>query len=586
MKAQPSDSRIQILLAGLFVICAVGLTVAGFLSYSTFRTNYRDRVAEQLSAVAHLKVERLAEWRQAQLSLARFAIEEADLLEEIPAYLRRPQPGQLAEGVQNWLEALRAFGGYQAVYLTDLQGGTLLSAPADAAAFERHGALPPAEQALTAGPQFLDFHQHPDGRIHLAVLAPVKEAEVVLGFLVLDIDPAKYLYPFLNEWPVPTASAETLLVRREGEEVVFLNALRFQPQAALKLRLSLENTQVLAVRGGLGERGVMEGQDYRGVAVVGAVVPVPGTDWILIAKMDQAELYAPLAERLRSTILVFAALLALTASILLVIWWQQRLQAHQALRRYSEELEAKVSERTRQLQAMQEQLVAQERLAVLGQLAGGVGHELRNPLGVIANAVAFLQMVQTDAPPKIQEYLTIIEQEVRRADRIITDLLIFARHPQPQPREVRLGALLQQVLQAYPPPPAINLRLELPEDLPPLWADPDHLEYVLGNVVQNACQAMQPEEGILDPQRSELRLSAALQGDRLCLQVQDQGPGMSAEQMRHLFEPLFTTKLRGIGLGLAISKRLLEANGGSFAVTSQPGQGSIFSILVPIKEVL
>ena len=132
----------------------------------------------------------------------------------------------------------------------------------------------------------LDFHRDTaDGAIYLALLAPIfaeQEANRPLGILVLRIDPRVYLYPHVQEWPVPSASAETLLVRREGTDILYLNELRFQANAALNLRTPLANTQLPAVKAALGQEGIVEGVDYRGVAVIADVrgVPVrPGFWW-------------------------------------------------------------------------------------------------------------------------------------------------------------------------------------------------------------------------------------------------------------------------------------------------------------------
>ena len=252
----------------------------------------------------------------------------------------------------------------------------------------------------------------------------------------------------------------------------------------------------------------------------------------------------------------------------------ERVRAEEALKEYSERLEEMVEERTRKLQDAQERLVRRERLAVLGQLAGGVGHELRNPLGVISNAVYYLKTVLTDADETTREFLDIISAEVRNSSKIISDLLDFSRTRMPDREEVAVSELVAQVLKKRPPPEEVEVITEFAPDLPPVFVDPRQMGQVLGNLVTNAYQAM--KEG------GKLTISAQAEEGQVSISVGDTGCGISPENMAKLFEPLFTTKSRGIGLGLAVSRSLVEANGGSIEVESEVGKGSTFTVRLPV----
>ena len=149
---------------------------------------------------------------------------------------------------------------------------------------------------------------------------------------------------------------------------------------------------------------------------------------------------------------------------------EERKRAEEALKEYSERLEEMVEERTQELREAQEQLVRREKLAVLGQLAGGVGHELRNPLGVISNAIYFLQMVLSETDETTREYLGIISSEVRDAEKIVSDLLDFSRTRLPEREEVAVSDLVAQVLERRPAPEGVDVITEIGPDLPPcLW---------------------------------------------------------------------------------------------------------------------
>jgi signal transduction histidine kinase len=255
-------------------------------------------------------------------------------------------------------------------------------------------------------------------------------------------------------------------------------------------------------------------------------------------------------------------------------------QAEEKIRQMNVELEQRVEERTRELREAQEQLVRQEKLAVLGQLASGVGHELRNPLAIINNAVYYLKLVQPQADQKIKDYHAIIEKETRTAEKIITDLLDFARIKSVDREAVPVSELVERVLNRLPPPPPVTVSLDLPNNLPKLFVDTRQVEQVLGNLVTNACQAM-PGGGQLSVIGDQLSVNSE-QWVRIA--VQDTGVGIPPENMKKLFEPLFTTKLKGIGLGLAVSRKLAEANGGRIEVQSEAGKGSTFTLWLPAHQ--
>lgn len=159
---------------------------------------------------------------------------------------------------------------------------------------------------------FLDFYlNEQDQKVYLGIVVPIldeQDANRPLGVFFLRINPAMYLYPFIQKWPTPSKTAETLLVRKEGSEVVFLNELRFQKNTALKLRAPLDRIVMPAVQAVLGKQGIVEGIDYRGKQAVAALRKVPGSEWFLVARMDSEEVFAPLQDRLWITIVSIAIL--------------------------------------------------------------------------------------------------------------------------------------------------------------------------------------------------------------------------------------------------------------------------------------
>ena len=226
-----------------------------------------------------------------------------------------------------------------------------------------------------------------------------------------------------------------------------------------------------------------------------------------------------------------------------------------------------LQEKTRALEAAQEELVRRERLAILGQLAGGVSHELRNPLGVIKNSVYYLKMVLPEEQ-RVREHLAILDRAVAAATRIISGMLDFARTTPPMRAATDVNSLVRDGLERLRAPDSVRIERDLAEGLPPVMVDPDQVRLVLDNLFANAIQAM-PEAGVLTVRTRSV-------GGRIEISVEDTGVGIAPEHLERIFEPLFTTKSKGIGLGLSLAKRLAEANDGTIRVESIAGSGARF----------
>jgi len=231
-----------------------------------------------------------------------------------------------------------------------------------------------------------------------------------------------------------------------------------------------------------------------------------------------------------------------------------------------------------ELKQMEEQLVRKEKMAVLGQFAGGVVHELRNPLGAIKNAIYFLNLALEEPEPEVTESLEIIEREVATSERIITSLLGFARAKPPNPREVDMNDIVRVALTRVAIPANVEVTTTLDEALPTILADPDQLDLVFGNIILNAVQAM-PEGGQLTIKSEEHK------PDWVTVSFADTGVGIPEENLGKIWEPLFTTKAKGIGLGLAIIKTIVEAHGGTIEVESTVGEGTTFTVKLPLGHV-
>jgi PAS domain S-box-containing protein len=229
------------------------------------------------------------------------------------------------------------------------------------------------------------------------------------------------------------------------------------------------------------------------------------------------------------------------------------------------------------LREAREQIARKEKFSVMGQLAGRVGHELRNPLAVMGSALNLLVASGAGAEGSSKEYLEAIRREIDNSERILSDLLDFARTKAPRPRSIKASELIELAFARCPVPAGIEVALELREDLRPLFVDAFQACQVIQNLVTNGMQAM-PNGGKLTV---AARDAAEAPEKEVEISVADTGVGISPDDMGKLFQPLFTTKEKGVGLGLAICKDLVEANGGTIGVESEVGRGTVFRVRLP-----
>ena len=229
-----------------------------------------------------------------------------------------------------------------------------------------------------------------------------------------------------------------------------------------------------------------------------------------------------------------------------------------------------------ELEQVQQKLIRAERLAAVGELASGVGHELRNPLNVIRNCAYLLKMTLTGKDAEALKTVAVLDKQVDVANKIITDLLDFTRITPPSPVRVDLKTIINECLSWITIPSQVIVKANL-NGVAPVRTDPEQISRVFANIIANAIQAMNAGVG-------ELNIETGEEAGFVWIRFRDTGCGISAANLERIFEPLFTTKHKGIGLGLAISKRLIEENGGKIEVYSREGEGATFTVKLPLEK--
>ena len=251
-------------------------------------------------------------------------------------------------------------------------------------------------------------------------------------------------------------------------------------------------------------------------------------------------------------------------------------QTEKKLKDYSEGLEFTIATRTQELVEANDRLVKAERFAAIGELAGMIGHDLRNPLTAIKNAVYYLDRKQSASmDPKTKDMFKIIDRSVEHANKIIGNLLEYSKEITIEIEEATPKSLLDYILLMIPIPNNVKI-VDRTQDEPTIWVDSNKMERVFINIIKNAIDAM-PEKGTLE-------ISSRVNGENVEFSFIDTGIGMSEQTKSKIFMPLFTTKAQGMGFGLAICKRIVEAHGGIITVESSQCKGTKFVVTLPIEQ--
>jgi len=259
-----------------------------------------------------------------------------------------------------------------------------------------------------------------------------------------------------------------------------------------------------------------------------------------------------------------------------------RKKMEEQLKEYAEHLEEKVEERTRELKEAQEQLLRAERLAAIGEVAGMVGHDLRNPLQVMVNTfyLAKKKMKSMSCPlvekHGLEELCCKIQEQLEYMNKIVSDLQDYARPLKPELVETSLHQLINYTLSTIKVPETVKVSIMIEEDFPKLRVDPQLMKRVFTNLITNALQAM--------PDGGQLMIRLSKKEETAFISIQDTGVGIPKENLPKLFHPLFTTKSKGTGFGLPVCKRLVKTHDGSITVESKVGRGSTFTVKMPLRR--
>ena len=331
------EDRAPIYLLLIFVVFTIGIAIGEVLYYKYSEKQFRTEIDNQLTAIANLKVSQIEAWRFERLADGNIFLNNNAFTEHVIRYLKNPNNIEAKDYIHNWLDKVIKWYNYDAAFLCDTSRTKRIIA---SERIERPKTFISSNSydSLKSGKiVFEDFYRDETlQKIFLKVLIPIideKDNNKLIAIVEFRIDPETYLYPLINSWPTPSKTSETLIAKVDGDSVVYLNELKYGKNTALNLHIPLNNKDILVVKAVLGEKGVVEGLDYKGDEVIGYACPVLNSPWFMVARMDKAEMFAPLKEK-SLWMIIFAAVLILGTGSGLGFFWR-----HQSAKAYKEKAE-------------------------------------------------------------------------------------------------------------------------------------------------------------------------------------------------------------------------------------------------------
>lgn len=326
--AETLNTRTSVVLVLIFVFVSIAILIIGYLYFQNYQKRYRKENERQLSLVADFKVSELVRWRHERMIDGSFFYKNYEFSTLVTRYFNNPDDLDAKHQIESLLHRVYNTDEYDALTLLDkhyLKKIVVSKGEERTKSFFSQQSI----DSINAGKLVLEdfYYNETRNKKYLKVLVPIfqkKDNNYIIGVVEMRIDPERYLFPYIQKWPTLSKTAETIILRREANEVLFLNKLRFQKNINLDLRRSLTIKNMPAVQAALGYEGIMEGIDYRGMPVLAALRTVPNSPWFLVARIDITEIYEPLKEKLWQTILLISALLISAGAVIGLMLRNQR----------------------------------------------------------------------------------------------------------------------------------------------------------------------------------------------------------------------------------------------------------------------
>ena len=328
-KSDDAPARNEIYYAITFLaVSVIILAIIGKIYFANFSEEFKQNAGNQLHSIAELKASQIHQFNKERLGDANIFYQNNSFSILVNNYLKNDKDAAAEKELRIWLNKYQAVYQYESVFLCDVKGNPRITIPDKTTRISNsiNNEIQKINKTLKITFVDLNINEY-DKKIYLGLLIPIfddiNEGRVI-ATVFLRINPEKYLYELISRWPTLSKTAETLILRRDGNDALFLNELKFQKNTALNLRIPLSKKEVPAVKAVLGEEGIVEGIDYRGEPVLAYLTKIPESPWYMVARVDRAEVYAQLTERFWQIMILFGSLLLAAGAISGFIWRTQR----------------------------------------------------------------------------------------------------------------------------------------------------------------------------------------------------------------------------------------------------------------------
>jgi PAS domain S-box-containing protein len=281
---------LRLLLAGISL--AVIIVLSGYFFFLNVKEKIKEEKYHELTAIGKLKVDQIVSWREERLGDAKVLSSNQSFITDLKLHFSHESDSIDHNRVFKWLSVLNNTYKYHSIYVVDKNLKIRFSTFQNDS-IDKNDLLFFQNSIKSKQIIFTDLHKEGDGEIRLNIVVPLfltNDKELV-GVIVLRIDPTTFLFPLIQTWPTPSKTSETLILRKEGDHVLFLNELHHQKNTAHNLKIPLTRTEIPAVQAALGTTGIFEGNDYRGVRVISSLSGIPNTNWFMVAKVDKDEIF-------------------------------------------------------------------------------------------------------------------------------------------------------------------------------------------------------------------------------------------------------------------------------------------------------
>jgi PAS domain S-box-containing protein len=695
-------------MAAFLVVAFPTLIIGSTWFYRSQQQALRNNAEAQLASIGKLKANQITAWRVERIGDAAVLMESPFLAQGVARFLANPHDKNIEQLLARF-HSLQVHKHYTNILLVDPKGEVFLNLTGKAEDHEAYSAAliaalrerKPILTELYVGEQIL--------APCLSVVAPIFAGTTSnappLGAIILVSDASQFLYPLIQSWPTPSESAETLLIRRDGRDALFLNDLRHRPNAALKLRMPLNHTDLPAVMAIRGQQGIFHGKDYRGVEVLAFILQIPDSSWFMVAKQDTREIFSRWYFHALMILGLFMSIAAGLAAMGLITWQQkvhyqklyaieirlreiemryrnifdnllegcqiigfdwrflylndtaakQRrhtkeqmlgrtimevfpgiekneffellnhcMQAREVIRTENEFVYSDgtkgwfdlfiqpvpegifiLSTDTSERKRMEAERLEFERrdqqiakIESLSRMAGAVAHHFNNLLAAVLGNLE-LAMEDLQSQEDTMQLLVAAEEQARRSVALSKKMLVsLGQLPEGKHELLDLSRICKEHLATLHQeiPEGVTLKTDLLQSGPVIKTDQNQIKRILSHLVTNAVEAIKTFPGVVLVLVEETNGAEIPKKNRrpmtwepsaatyACLSVTDSGCGMTAKTINQIFDPFFTDKFTGRGLGLPMVLGIVKSFGGCITVTSMPEQGSTIKVYFPLLK--